>query len=130
SFRGEADEGGREPGIYNPRPVVMGSGFAFASLRRPGMTTHMIRTLETLDPKRRGEGAIECAAPPCINFTGIRCHAPATPRYLRRRQSRSAFAAPMALRRDVSRAHAALNRKVPPGSSPMRRSARVSRSRQ
>jgi len=27
----------------------MGSGFASASLRRPGMTAHMIPTLETLD---------------------------------------------------------------------------------
>ena len=34
SFRGEAE--GREPGIHNPRPVVMDSGLAAA--RRPGMT--------------------------------------------------------------------------------------------
>ena len=39
SFRGEADEGGRGPGIHKHRPVVMGSGFAAA--RRPGMTRFM-----------------------------------------------------------------------------------------
>jgi hypothetical protein len=38
SFRGEADEGGREPGIHNHRPGVMDSGLASATLRRPGMT--------------------------------------------------------------------------------------------
>jgi len=37
SFR-DATEGG-EPGIYNPRPVVMDS--RFAASRRPGMTLHM-----------------------------------------------------------------------------------------
>jgi hypothetical protein len=41
SFRGEADEGGREPGIHNHRLGVMDSGLASASRRRTGMTPSM-----------------------------------------------------------------------------------------
>src|SRR5439155_18088985 len=31
----------REPGTHNPRPVIMDSGLASASLRRPGMTASL-----------------------------------------------------------------------------------------
>src|SRR5947207_77800 len=44
SFRGEVED--REPGIYNPRSVVVDSGLAAA--RRPGMTGSLAPALEPL----------------------------------------------------------------------------------